>query len=387
MCKLFILSNVSKLTPKQLSRILKSSSQIMGKTDKDGFGWAMLNGNSFVGERCLEPEYFENRFFNNGTIPSQFKPIFETWEANAFGKLPRAAEYSGGLIVHARISTNTISLTNTHPFVNSDYALVHNGIVDNVGPAYEQRTTCDSEHALEHLTTGGIDSMVGGISGYYAVGALNRKTGELLVVKDNIANLNACYVPSIDSMAFGTNADQLHQVLKSAELSHTKIKAVKDNVALVFNRKGELVSQSEIIPTQAPKAWNQRDYERSMGYTSKYDTDLYEKYGDDYETRFHYADRGAKNVVPMHPSETMPLNDAERAIRAADDGAPITECDFIDAQGYPVPYYRLDSEFIFCTMDGTQMSAEEFLELNEADQELVEVLERRTGEPVARKAS
>jgi predicted glutamine amidotransferase len=374
MCKLFILSNVSKLTPKQLSRILKSSSQIMGKTDKDGFGWAMLNGNNFVGERCLEPEYFENRFFNNGTIPSQFKP--------------RAVEYSGGLIVHARISTNTISLTNTHPFVNSDYALVHNGIVDNIGPAYEQRTTCDSEHALEHLTSGGIDSMVGGISGYYAIGALNRKTGELLVVKDNIANLNACYVPSIESMAFGTNADQLHQVLKAAELSHTKIKAVKDNVALVFNRKGELVSQSEIVPAQAPKVWNQRDYERSMGLgkSSSYLDELYEKYGDDYETRFHYADRAKSNVVPMHPSETVPLNDAERAIRAADDGAPITECDFVDAQGYPVPYYRLDSEFIFCTMDGIQMSAEEFLELGEAEQELVEVLERKTGEPVARKA-
>jgi hypothetical protein len=379
MCKLFVLSNTAKLTHKQLSTILKTASRVMGKTDSHGFGWAMLNGNRFVGERALDPEYFENRFFNNGTVPSMFKPIFETWEANAFGKLAAPNSLQGGLLVHARISTNQISLENTHPFINDNFALIHNGIIDNVGDNYIQKSTCDTEHALQHLTTGGVEAMVKGISGYYAIGALNKDTGELLVVKDHIADLNACYVPSIDAMAFGTKADQLHEILKAADLAHTKIKAVKDNVAMTFNRKGDLVSCVEITPVEEVKTWDTAAYNASRGFNSDADYDRYE----DYMSR-----EGSSNVVSLHGEGPVIPADIAR-IRSFDDGAPIVNdtFDFVDENGNRIPNWRLDQHFIFISPEGEEISASLFMSLSDEDQEFCEVLDRNTHEVVGRKAS
>jgi predicted glutamine amidotransferase len=384
MCKLLILSNTSRLTARQLSKMLKASSSIMGKTDDDGFGWAMLNGNKVVGERCLEPEYFENRFFNNGTIPKEFKGIFETWEANAFGKLP--ATFSGGLLVHARISTNTISLGNTHPFINKDYAIVHNGIVENEGAEYVRQSTCDSEHILHHLTIGGVEGMVKNISGYYAVGALNKNTGELTVIKDSIARLNACYVPSLDSMAFGTDATQLRAILKEVGLVHTKIKAIKDNVALVFNREGKLVSQSEIKPLERYN-YSKSDYYRSMGW-DKHSDEVEASTPPYYPNRYESSSSKAlvpDNVVPLHTTE--PTTPEEWRIRQADDGAPVVaEFDFVDEAGNRIPNYRLDNLYIFMDSEGNQLTAAEFMALTDEEQQWVEILDRATHEPVARVA-
>ena len=379
MCKLFILSDTSKLTRPQLSKMLKAAASQMGKTDDDGFGWAMLNGNKVVGERCLDPEYFENRFFNNGTVPSEFKPIFEDWEAQSFGKLPQV--FSGGLLVHARISTNEVGLHNTHPFINDNYALVHNGIVYNEGEHYEQKSTCDTEHILQHLTTHGVAGMVERVSGYYAVGALNKNTGELLVIKDATANLNACFVPSLSAMAFGTNGDQLHEILKAAGLVHTKIKSVKDNVALTFGRDGKLLSCVEITPLERASKWDNKDYYRSMGWDYTDESGL-------------AASNCRRNVVPMSQSEVDVPSDIAR-IRAYDDGAPVVdsrsqyvEFDFMfDDQGERIPNYLLDKYYIITDADNKVITAEEFATLDDVEASYCDVIERESGEFVGRKAS
>jgi hypothetical protein len=284
---------------------------------------------------------------------------------------------SGGLLVHARISTNSISLDNTHPFVNDAYSLVHNGIIDNEGEQYEQKSTCDTEHALHHLTTKGAQGMVANVSGYYAIGALNRLTGELLVVKDHIANLNACYIPSLDSMAFGTSADQLREILKAADLAHTKVKAVKDNVALTFNRSGDLVSQIEITPLERRTAWDKDAYARSMGWDY-----------DDYTYARHFPKEYERSGIKSEAS-TIPFNskieDDAPVASKWDDNAPI-HFDFLDDNGNRIPNYRLDQLFIFTDSQNNVISAKEFMMLDDMSQYECEVVERATGEPVARRA-
>jgi predicted glutamine amidotransferase len=382
MCKLFILTNTAKLKPVQLSKLLKASAQIMGKTDSHGFGWAMLNGNKVVGERCLDPEYFENRFFSNGTVPTMFKPVFEAWEANSFGKLPTQG-FSGGLLVHARISTNRIGLENTHPFINDSYALIHNGIVDNIGADYEQKSTCDTEHLLHHLTSSNVQGMVESVTGYYAIGALNRVTGELLVIKDDEANLNACYVPSLESMAFGTNADQLHAVLKAADLAHTRIKKVADNVALTFDRKGTLTSHFEIKPVKrAANTYDTKSYYASMGWD----------YNDSFEGSYDRL-RSSSNVVPMHTSEPSIPKDIQRLRDIEDgiipDGAPNVRDfvpEFADDNGQPLPNYMIDKLYIIVDADGNEISADKFNMLDDLEQSFCEIIDRQTGESTARYA-
>lgn len=234
--------------------------------------------------------------------------------------------------------------------------------------------------------------MVKNVSGYYAVGALNKNTGELTVIKDNIARLNACYIPSLDSMAFGTDAAQLRSILKAADLVHTKIKTIKDNVSLVFNREGKLVSQTEITPIERYN-YSKSSYYRSMGWQGEIDAEVEGAYQDNvppyYPSRYtpELESKGLvpHNVVPLHTTE--PVTPEEMRIRQADDGAPmVTEFDFVDESGNRIPNYRLDNLYIFMDSEGNQLTASEFMSLTDEEQQWVEILDRATHEPVARVA-
>jgi predicted glutamine amidotransferase len=389
-----ILTNTAKLKHKQLSKLLTASAKIMGKSDNDGFGWSMLNGNKFVGERCLDPEYFENRFFNNGAVPDSFKAIFEAWESNAFGKIPEIM--NGGLLIHARISTNQVSLNNTHPLNSSLWSVIHNGIVQNMGEEYKQRTTNDSEHVLHYLTEQGLEGIVQNLAGYYAIGALNKVTGELMVIKDATANLNACWIPSIESMAFGTNADQLKSILKEGGLTHTKIYAIKDNMALTFNRNGELIKQEGFIPRKE-SYYSQAQFEASYGSSAWQNDYMDDTYPSDWRSNLKTYPTtpsrnngvAVENALKVVQDSTKEVHSDIQTIRDIEDSNDIPKepFDLLDDNGYPVPKHRLDSMFYFVDYDGNEMTAIEYLELESDEKQFCEVYDKASGHLVGRIAS
>jgi len=360
MCKLFILTNTSKLSHNKLSKLLTVTAKIMGKTDSHGFGWSMLNGDSFTGEKCVDPEYFENSFFSS--VPSQLKSIFGKSESEVYGEMPK--KLSGALLVHARISTNQLGLINTHPFINEDWSLIHNGVVTNETDHVERKSSNDTEYLLHHLTHQGVDGMVSSVAGYYAVGAISRKTGDLLVVKDNIANLYACYIETLDSLAFGTSASQLESIIKTIGYKHSKITPVKDNMAFTFDKRGMLTSERAITPI-ARKTYNEADYYASMGYDTTGD-----------------YNRRSESVY-----STESINKSIQIEDVPNDVPPVKCFDFIDEYGEPVPKHRLDSVFMFLDYNNQTMSADEFLDLDDVDQEYCDVYNRHTNELIERLAS
>jgi len=380
----------------------------MGKTDDDGFGWVMLNQWRAFGERCLEPEYFENGFFK--PVVPEFAKSFMEEKAKGnmiFGKLPEVL--SGGLLVHARISTNSVSMMNTHPFLNKKWAMIHNGIVYNEGPVYDKKTTNDSEHILHYLTEGGVEAVTKNVSGYYAVGALNRNTGETLVMKDGTANLHACYIPFLDSMAFGTNPEQLKYILKGAGFKFSKVREVIDNKALVFGRDGQLVSETEIIPLE--KKWSHddaywADYQSSMGYglddgyqygggTASHRQGLVPDAPGDTREEWNMVNGGwVRTLNPATQNTQSGFHNRmshEQSTSNSHKAGSILDSyrryDFTDENGSRIPYYRLDEMFLFQDYRGTPLTAAEFVALSENEQEFCEIMDKSTGNPVGKLAS
>lgn len=410
MCKQLILTNISLMSKQQLYTLLINASRIMGKTDSHGFGYALLNGQKHVGERCLDPMKFKPSLFNSG-VPKSFRSIFESSgeygsESNNFGNLPNLPR--GGLLVHTRISTNVKSIANTHPLIKGDWALIHNGVVTDHGPNYVRETSNDTEHLVQHLSTGSIKAIEEYVSGYYSFGALNKATGELRVVKDNTAQLFGCYVKELKSMAFGTSADQLAKILKKIAVTHSKIEKVKDNTSMLFDINGKLVSQevlnkretsyghfsdwqleqsmgiksSSSTNTTMLKPYTRYSPERSSYYSSNYGEDIGE-YENDWERKF------VKDNARRPSDKEIIERYAEKETKTVvDDDTSGTDMiyDFLDAEGNELPGYKIDELFTIFDTYGREITSKEFLSLQYWEQENCEVVDKQTGEAIGRVA-
>lgn len=275
------------------------------------------NGREEVfGERYLGVKHVRLPLLTGDSpVPKPYRGLFKGGAVEKWGK---ASDIKGSLIVHARYSTNSVSLGNSHPHRNETHTLIHNGVVNNEGESYPMKSTCDTEHLLHHLSTKGVHGMVKNVSGYYAVSAIEHASGNLILVKDDKAQLHGCYVDSIDSLAFSTSAEHLKSILKTMRWKHTPIEAVADNIACTFDRQGTLLSQEPIVP--------------SVSVAKVYTNDFATKY---YET--------------------------------ADTFEPVT---------------RFEDDYTILNQDGETLTYAEYETLSTIEKNLCDVIDARTGRPV-----
>lgn len=269
MCKLFMLSNTSKLNKKQLKPFIKRMSVLMTQTERDGFGYAAFGSDGVFGERYLNVDNIDLRGMNgklavgpNDADITQCPDIH-----NSFGA-PRPT--FGGLVLHSRTSTNTVSLRNTHPFIDDNYAMSHNGIVDDVGEEDIEdllETDCDSEIILVNYSMGGIERVSKTVAGYYALGMIDLKTGGLIVVHDATSSLYAGWIDKLDSYAFGTTRELVEAAMKFFKASPAAIDPVRDNIELVFDNGGTLVEVNSFLPKQ--RSFGSLD-EKSIGRSASH---------------------------------------------------------------------------------------------------------------------
>src|SRR5271165_3209655 len=146
MCKVFAMTNVSqfKVGSKFISTV---RNEVCRHADQDGFGYAMLSKKGDIGgERTMRPLNFRPLIDPAGPKTTKELPIVLDAN-NSFGKIDLTDAKS--FIAHGRLSTNSISLLNTHPFTNGEVALIHNGVVrDPSGSLKNLVSTCDSEILL-----------------------------------------------------------------------------------------------------------------------------------------------------------------------------------------------------------------------------------------------
>jgi hypothetical protein len=279
MCKQVFLTNTSKLNTKKLGQLLAIANTSLAKGHRDGFGWVARNTDgSLVGERYVNPNDYQ---FRHG------KSILDTSftckdDSNYFGSIKKL---SGALLIHGRISTNTKGIQNTHPFLKHEWALVHNGVIENSNPTkYDMQSSCDTEHLIDLMAKESVKSIESHVTGYYAFGAIDP-SGMLHVVKDNIADLYCAKLNHIDSFIFASSVELIENISDGMGWKVSTIEKVKDNLHLVFSGN-KLVSQATITPkgrSSYADSKSMLSLGRSMSQTSYYD-DMYDTSGQWVET-------------------------------------------------------------------------------------------------------
>ena len=248
MCKLIIIPNATKLL--NIEEFSSQCAEILSD-QRDGYGYAVQGANGVFGAKTLSPEAYAY----NAECPPYIEPL-----STPFG-VP--GQVTGSAMFHGRVSTNTVSIVNTHPIIRDDHYLVHNGVVTNQGDKYAKLTSNDSEDILYHLVSGGIDKVAANLTGYYAVGVFSPD-GRLHVFKDATAPLLYAYSETLDTPIFASNQailDALGELLSET----FKGVSVKSDTYLVFEGK-TLVSHSTFKSRgfeYSEAAWA----EKSLGYS------------------------------------------------------------------------------------------------------------------------
>jgi hypothetical protein len=272
MCKLLGFSVKTKLTQEKLNEVIKTSKELL-KDQKDGFGYA-LSGGDIEGITSLR--------LTNGSLLGYGYDEPEEWADitrqpyKAKGKL---APCTAG-IFHGRTSTNSVSIQNTHPFVNDDLALVHNGIVTYTGKTRKKKGTCDSEDIFNSFTMGGGWKELKKYYSGYAGLLLLRPDGVITIYKDETPSLYVCKIA--EGFVVGTSSFDTTSLAKLLDDAPNAPWMLKPNIATTC-KDGKILSKKKVEPME------RRSYKQdqlSLGYSTDYGTGYggY-KYKSDYDKK------------------------------------------------------------------------------------------------------
>lgn len=231
MCKVIMIPNASKV--KSMNGLARKCADLLSD-QRDGYGYAAVGKKGVFGSRTLYPSEY-------GKGTSYKLPYAEDTEDNSvpFGKPTKSM---GGAMFHGRISTNQKTLVNTHPIERDGHYIIHNGVVTHHGPKYDANTTNDTEHVLFNFLSGGIETVSKNLTGYYAVGIIDKEYN-MHIFKDSIAQLHVAYSNVLESPVFATTAELVTKVGKYIG-ENLKAAVVKDDTYIVFDKQGKLIHQT-----------------------------------------------------------------------------------------------------------------------------------------------
>lgn len=257
MCKLIAISSLSCKTLKHASKLVKVTSELLGASQRDGYGYAIQTSDGVFSERYLDPKSVTGMGTlkqSRDMLPATIKTtLVNGVDFDQRGNIPTKGFVNVPFISHGRTATCGKSITNTHPFSGyngkEQWTIAHNGVVDWSGEALPMNTTCDSEHLLNcYIYKNGEQSFKDHISGYAAITGINPN-GELFVLRDNRAPLYIQYVKELASFVVCT--DETHcKTISDLMCSFASIKSptITDTMLIspytkhTFHADGEVTS-------------------------------------------------------------------------------------------------------------------------------------------------
>lgn len=262
MCKVLAITNLKnvKVDQKLLNVIKNATTEL----NDDGFGYAVLDDDGSIhGERTIDVKRFVPLQGETRTkhCPITIKPD------NTFGVKGLSPK---SLIAHGRFSTNSISLANTHPYVDGNTALIHNGVVSDPSGISKGllKTNNDTEILLRHWQLGGLESIEMNVSGYYACAIFDK--GVLHIMRDSKAPLFMSYVKSIDSYIIATTELMISYICKKMQWKQfDRPQMILDNCYAMFDGNNILdyimfaprIEKSSYLDSKASLAFGQRDFD------------------------------------------------------------------------------------------------------------------------------
>ena len=135
MCKIMIICGIPENKQKLAAKFIRKSVPFMTKNDQDGLGYVAHGKDGMFGERWLNVEsafqnrsrYSKSQSVLNDFFGSAVSGDYENYTKFGKGSLSNARS----ILFHTRYATCDKNMTNTHPFVIDDTALIHNGVVLN----------------------------------------------------------------------------------------------------------------------------------------------------------------------------------------------------------------------------------------------------------------
>lgn len=264
MCKLLLIPKVPTEKQEQLKEFCLAARPFLTKHDSHGFGYMGIdNDDNLVAERWLNVKkalkYHKPLPLGLSKLVDMSGKALAKPEVmyNSFGPVNDSMDNIKSICLHSRLSTNTIRLENTHPFVFSEdklkeYALVHNGIVDETKLTL-RTSTCDSEGILNQYILDSVDEDIKNfaktaknLSGYYACGMYSKNDAGwyLDIFKSSDARLIAAYIHELNTIVFCTNIQILRDTCKQLKWNVSTCLNFKDNFIARYNVDTGLITDS-----------------------------------------------------------------------------------------------------------------------------------------------
>jgi hypothetical protein len=272
------------------AKFIRKSLPYMTKNDSDGLGYVALDDNGIFGERWLNVDtafksrrrYTKNQENLNKFFKSAVSGAFENY--TSFGKVNLSK--SKTILFHTRYATNAKNMTNTHPFVIDDTALIHNGVILNdkdIMEFHENISTCDSEAILQEYIANEVSKNADDIQmvadmldGWYACGVLTKdKDGNHIVdiFKCQNSSLYVGFVPELECFVFCTEIGILEQTAKDMRMTVAAYDEILGGKLIRMNAiTGERLEIIDFKPEADKKLLSsitgkKKTYERHEDYT------------------------------------------------------------------------------------------------------------------------
>lgn len=228
MCLVLAFTNTKKLNLKQC---LNEIGNTLLKEEDDGFGYAIQGKNGVFGEKTISKR-FRTRLARVNEVKL---PIV----VNKYERFGLPSELLGPGVFHGRTSTNVVDLVNTHPMQIAGWHLIHNGVVDDLGPDYEKGTSNDSEDVLRRLIDGvgkpnPMEDIERYLQGYYAFAAIDPM-GRLHIGRDDWAPLHIAYSGKYETFIIGTTESLILKVSKILDAKIGPIDEIQGETYCIFN--------------------------------------------------------------------------------------------------------------------------------------------------------
>jgi len=333
MCKILIVPSIQPETEELAWKFAKEMGQIMSEGNKDGMGYMAITGEGdLFGERWhINSEAFDNRTVLSSfdaRIISQSGGFLNKPAANRYSKFGSVRENNvRSLALHTRFATSGKQFINTHPFVDGVTALIHNGIISNLGKNDLKQSTCDSEKILNEyvkhqvmLNPQKIQKVAQNLNGYYACAIFSKNsegTPILDVFKCEYASLSAAWIRELNTLVITTSmSDVVKAINKIGNMTVTSFFTVSAGVMLRFNAlTGHIITAQKFKPrgwSPSKMSYNHGNYSYGNPYRGY-------NYGHDGYTHPPYSSDGAKKGSD-EDTNNLPAADPSKVLRVVAEG-------------------------------------------------------------------
>jgi predicted glutamine amidotransferase len=307
MCKVMIMTGIQKSD--LALKFMQSVAQNMSFGNNDGIGYSAINSNN----ELFSEKWHNNHFFmNTDKVIDQltldalmpYKDRLPALNKNyqSYGNVTRNDIKT--VTMHTRFATCGKTFENTHPFIDNEISLIHNGVINNSTTLTNKISTCDSETALQvyikdqinlQVNKEHLQSFLDQLKGYWAFGILAKNQEgiyNLDVVRDG-ASLYWTYIPEIgrDCMIFATTQEIIETGIKSLDLpKRDKIHFLTEHTYIRFNAlTGQIIESLELKESKL----NKPVYINYSKNTSYNNYSSYDKYSDSFDE--YYQEMYEKN--------------------------------------------------------------------------------------------